>query len=205
MGRTLRFSGKSDTILVRLLDELGLPPLPRVPQMISWAAGDCALVPYDAQGRQLPHDESGKQRRMWLDLRPRAKVRLTSEHNCQGAKQPTSIHIGSRKGQKFLGKPIPNAGAFPGNGTVMGRDEPSASIKLSIEGTMMRLGIWWLEAAVRGGPVALPVVNQKPCFEGDAQPPQPKPADGAAPARRHAEHARKAAPAPAGKRTKPKQ
>lgn len=29
----------------------------------------------------------------------------------------------------------------------------------------MRLGIWWLEAAARGGPKTLPIVNAKPEFE----------------------------------------
>ena len=29
----------------------------------------------------------------------------------------------------------------------------------------MKLGIWWLEAAARGGPAMLPVVNQRPAFE----------------------------------------
>jgi hypothetical protein len=30
---------------------------------------------------------------------------------------------------------------------------------LQIEGVDMRLGVWWLEAAVRGGVDALPLVN----------------------------------------------
>ena len=29
----------------------------------------------------------------------------------------------------------------------------------------MRLGIWWLEAAARGGPKTLPIVNAQPEFE----------------------------------------
>ena len=29
----------------------------------------------------------------------------------------------------------------------------------------MRLGIWWLEAAARGGPKTLPIVNAEPEFE----------------------------------------
>ena len=43
---------------------------------------------------------------MWLDLRRGAKVRLSQLHNHQGAKQPSTIHVGSRKGQKFHGKPM---------------------------------------------------------------------------------------------------
>ena len=93
-------------------------------------------------------------------------MRLSKHHNHQGAKQPTTIHVGSRKGQKFHGKPIPNAGETPGMGTSMGRDDKTASVKFSIEGASMRLGIWWMEAAARGGPPHLPVVNQRPEFEG---------------------------------------
>lgn len=33
----------------------------------------------------------------------------------------------------------------------------------------MKLGIWWLEAAARGGPARLPIVNVKPTFEGDVK------------------------------------
>jgi hypothetical protein len=28
----------------------------------------------------------------------------------------------------------------------------------------MRLGVWWLEAAMRGGPAKLPIVNADPEF-----------------------------------------
>lgn len=160
---TLRCSGRSDDVLMRLSEELGLPALPQPARPPVWAATDCALVPYAADGQRLPSDSS--QPRMWLDLRTGAKVMLSEHHNCQGAKQPGSMHIGSSKGQHFQGKPIPNAGKHPGNGVVVQRDDATVSFKLSIEGTPMRLGIWWLEAAIRGGPQALPVVNQKPVFE----------------------------------------
>ena len=36
---------------------------------------------------------------------------------------------------------------------------------LDIEGRRMKLGLWWMEAAMRGAVEVLPVVNQEPRFE----------------------------------------
>jgi len=52
-----------------------------------------------------------------------------------------------------------------GLGSVISRQEDSLSFALDVEGVPMRLGIWWLEAALRGGPDVLPIVNQRPVFE----------------------------------------
>ena len=40
---------------------------------------------------------------------------------------------------------------------------------LSIEGASMKLGIWWMEAAMRGAVGVLPIVNQEPRFEERAK------------------------------------
>ena len=40
---------------------------------------------------------------------------------------------------------------------------------LSIEGRGMELGIWWMEAAMRGAVGVLPIVNQEPRFEERAK------------------------------------
>lgn len=182
---TLKFSGKSDDVLVKLLTALGLEgSLPRDPKCnAKFAATQCALVPYDAKtGLRLPAGMP----RMWLDLRAGAKVRLITDgeakHNCQGAKQPNTIHIGSKPGQKFNGKPIPNAGNAPGNGVVGSREEDTCSLLVKIEDTVCRLGLWWPEEAASGGLKMLPLVNQNPAFEGSPMPPEP--ADGAAPSRK---------------------
>merc|ERR1712188_82422 len=87
---------------------------------------------------------------MWLDLSDGAQIKLTDGHNIQGAQQPGMMHIGVKA---------------KGVGHVVCRHVPSCSFVLSIEGVSMKLGIWWLEAAARGGPAVLPVVNQKPIFE----------------------------------------
>ena len=165
---TLKLHGRSDTVLAALLSELGLPCVPALARQARWAPVDCALVPYDKRGVRLPEGSTAP--KMWLDLRPGAQVKITSRHNHQGAKQPNTIHIGSRKGQTFQKKAIERAGQCPGNGTVTRREEESASYKLNIEGAPMRLGIWWLESAARGGPAFLPLVNQTPAFEGAPDP-----------------------------------
>mmetsp|Transcript_27089 Transcript_27089/g.63281 ORF Transcript_27089/g.63281 Transcript_27089/m.63281 type:complete len:150 (-) Transcript_27089:179-628(-) len=72
------------------------------------------------------------------------------------------MHIGAKKGQKFNGEELRNIG--PGHGRVSKRDEASYSFNLSIEGALVRLGVWWLDAAARGGPALLPVVNTAPVF-----------------------------------------
>ena len=54
----------------------------------------------------------------------------------------------------------------------MGREVQTASIKLNVENATMRMGIWWVEAAARGGPAMLPVVNLSPTFEGSPSPVQ---------------------------------
>ena len=63
------------------------------------------------------------------------------------------MHIGAKRAD------IQRQGAGkvgPGLGKVMSRDEASCSFKINVEGTPMRLGLWWLEAASRGGPKDAP-------------------------------------------------
>jgi len=147
---TLRLFGRSDDVLARLLPQLGLP-VPRK-SVLRLPKESRVLVPYDAEGRRLP--EGSIERRMWLDLREGQPIRVTDGHNIQGAKQPQFMHIGTP------GK--------PGHGTVVQRNVASCSFALSIEGANMRLGMWWLDVALRGGVDVLPIVNLKPEFERGA-------------------------------------
>lgn len=75
------------------------------------------------------------------------------------------MHIGAKKPQTIKGVTRQPA---PGVGVVVQREDASCSYVLQIEGTLMRLGLWWLEAAARGGPQSLPLVNVSPLYEGDA-------------------------------------
>jgi hypothetical protein len=149
---TLRFFGRSDDILPMLLEELGFEPLK--PAKTHWPEVSRVLVPYDAQGRLLPAGS----KKMWLDLRDRQRIKITPGHNIQGAKQPQYMHIGKAK---------------PGHGSVLQRDESTSSFSLSIEGANMRLGLWWLDAAMRGAVDVLPIVNENPLYEDDVDTFQP--------------------------------
>ena len=171
---TLNLKSKADDVLVQLVAALGLKgALPRDPKANApFSSMQSALVPYDAHGLRLPPGSDAP--RMWLDLRQGAKVRLLTEedgpaaHNCQGAKQPNTLHIGSAKGQE--GVPPTKAGKCPGLGVVGRREEATATLFVEIEGVNCRLGLWWLEAAARGGPAKLPLVNQSPTYEGAPDP-----------------------------------
>jgi len=154
---TLRLFGKSDDVLAVLLRELGFQK-PNF-SVAKWETTSRVLVPYDADGFRLP--EGSRKKKMWLDLRNGQSVRITPGHNIQGSQQPVFMHIGATKPVKFNGVTTqPGVGV----GTVAKREEDTASFVLRIEGATMCLGIWWLEAAQRGGVAQLPVVNVKPEF-----------------------------------------
>jgi len=152
---TLRLFGRSDDLLPMLLQELGFEPLR--PDVTHWPQESRMLVPYDRNGRRVL-DGAPK---MWLDLRAGSKVRITPGHNIQGAKQPQFMHIGAKEAFTHKGKTTQPG---PGLGSVNCRDEETASVMLTIEGAQMRLGLWWLDAAIRGALEVLPVVNQNPEF-----------------------------------------
>jgi len=154
---SLRLNGKSDGLLRMLLKELGLSPSKALTP--AFPKSSRALVPYDKDGRRLA-DPNAK--RMWLDLSDGQRVRITSGHNIQGAKQPQYMHIGAAEARKYMGQ-IRQPGV--GLGSVIKREEDSVSFALQIEGETMRLGIWWLEAAIRGSVDVLPIVNENPKFE----------------------------------------
>jgi len=159
---TLRLFGETDMIMRHLLRQLGLKP-PTLKQM-KWKKRNRVAVPYDADGHLLESkDGTAAQPKMWLDLSVGQRVRLTPGHNIQGAKQPSFMHIGAETGtvHTYKGKSRP---AAEGLGTVTGRCDTTSSFDLNIEGVRMRLGIWWLEAAARGGPRKLPIVNVDPEF-----------------------------------------
>jgi len=154
---TLRLFGKSDDILRGLLAELGFGRIRLDP--VTWPLVSRAQVPYDAEGRRLP---AGARRLMWLDLGDGQQVRITAGHNIQGARQPQYMHIGASRPYVYKGvRREPGVGL----GRIVRRDEASSSFMLEIEGVQMRLGIWWLDSAMRGGVDALPIVNVNPQFE----------------------------------------
>ena len=53
----------------------------------------------------------------------------------------------------------------PGHGVVRGFREDLSAYMLDIEGAIMELGVWWLDAAQRGQLDTLPIVNMEPIME----------------------------------------
>ena len=91
------------------------------------------------------------------DARPQRAGRAAAAVHALGASKPVT-HRGVTR--------PPGTGV----GVVVQRDEASCSFVLQIDGETMRLGLWWLEAASRGGPATLPLVNVRPVYEGDEPP-----------------------------------
>jgi len=177
---SLRMFGKSDGVLADVLRHLGDAGTALPSAAVSWThVPSCVLVPYDADGNRLadakPHRTSSTKaaaadataKWMWLDLRNGAAVKVHADHNCQGAEQPNTIHIGATKGQKYRGKKLLRAPA-DGTGVVEERNERTGQIKCRLSGAAVNLGIWWLDAAMRGALPSLPLINRVPTFQQHA-------------------------------------
>jgi hypothetical protein len=145
---SLRLFGRSDDILARLAELLEV----RVPKAAPLPKENRALVPYDAEGKR------SSDKKMWLDLRPGQRVKITEGHNIRGARQPNHQHMKTFEG------------------VVVGREDTHAAFNLDMEGATMRLGVWWLDVAKRGAVEQLPLVNMSPAFESDAKEGKPAPA-----------------------------
>jgi len=143
---TIRIFGESDAVLTRLLAKMGMsslslspPSLDNIPRRV--------LVPYDVEGNRT--DDSTK---MWLDLSPGGEIKLALGHNIAGAGQPHFRHM------ERIAQP---------RGYVQRWNNSTAAVELVVEGTGMLLGQWWIEAAQRGGPATIPVVNAEPVVVHD--------------------------------------
>jgi len=157
---SLRIFGKTNDALRALLTTLHIAPprLPAVSEVLVKEPKERRVrVPYDANGKRSDTIQT------WLDLRPGAAIRLNPNHNIQGAKQPIYMHIGARRPHRYKGERRPNR---PGVGVVVRWNDRTVGIDLKIEGVHMLLAQWWLEAAKRGGPESLPIVNVDPHASG---------------------------------------
>jgi len=138
----LRIFAKSDEVMALLVAELGFGP-----RAVGRGKGvkcsadlfpkvDKVLAPYDANGQR-----SDIVKTYW-NLSRGQKVRICSHNNIRGAKQENDSAI---KADTI--------------GTITGRDPRTCSITVSIGGTNKKIGLWWLETALRGGTTHLPLVN----------------------------------------------
>jgi len=93
-------------------------------------------VPYNKSGLR-----SERLKTQW-DLSVGSKVQISMHNNLEGAHQPNDEGI-----------------TCDTIGTVTSRDEKTCSIWIDFNGTKKKLGLWWLETALRGGMDRLPLVN----------------------------------------------
>lgn len=137
-----------------LMDEAG--KMRKVERPV-FAPDRVAIVPYDRHGRL------SQTARMTLDLRDGQPVKLTDDHNIQGAGQPQFLHIGAtepyNRPAAYGGQMMVNG---PGRGVVQSYRKDFSAFMLVIEGVSMVLGVWWIEAARRGQLEKLPVININP-------------------------------------------
>ena len=154
---SLRMFGTSDSLLKKLLAEMGLPTRFKTPVRFP-SCERRVLVPYDKDGQPIAEGQP----RMWWDLRDRAQVRVCPENNIQRSNQTAFMHIGGKDRVNKHGRKVK---AGPGNGVVLKCEARACCIELDIEAATMKLGLWWLDAAQRGAVQRLPIVNQQPEFE----------------------------------------
>ena len=144
---TLRIFSETDIFLKLLAEKLEIKyETPDVPEKVTTHA----LIPYDTEGNLSTKVLT------CLDLCPGSRIRLNSNHNCQGAMQPAKLHIGAPSPVKHKGK-LRQPGE--GVGKVVGFCLRQRGWKLNVDGVPMLLGCWWMEDAIRGGPKTIPIVN----------------------------------------------
>merc|ERR1712232_26170 len=95
---------------------------------------------------KVPYDRDGKKSatvQTWWDLSPGSKLRVSRHNNIEGAQQPSYLHITP----EMIGEAMP-------------LNQSAACISVRFDrSTTMQVGVWWIDAALRGGPNYLPVVN----------------------------------------------
>jgi NAD-dependent SIR2 family protein deacetylase len=139
---SLRIFAKADEVMTLLAKEFGFGPRAFGQGLGIKRSADLftkrtkVLVPYDRNG-----DLSTSVKTYW-DLSPGAKIRMSQHNNLKGAKQPRDSGLTADT-----------------VGTVSGRDDRCCSITVTFKGIQKRLGLWWLETALRGGVEHLPFVN----------------------------------------------
>ena len=143
---TIRIFADSDIVMSRLAKMLDVPLAePKLRGRMS-----VSKVAYDASGEPTSSEMTE------LCLHPGSGVRLSPQHNCQSAGQPSRAHIGGgelvREGGRVTRRAI-------GEGRVVRYCATQRAWELEVEGVKMLLGYWWLEAAVRGALSFLPIIN----------------------------------------------
>lgn len=158
---SLRIFGSTDEVFRQLFHHLQLPsptPTTMLQSKYKFPKDKKFLVPYDAQGElyfvsngdsnNKDNNNDNSYKMVW-DLNDFAKVQIVN-HNVQGAGQPSHQPVLAQNPELI--------------GRVAGWDDETMSIRISVSGTIFRLGYWWIETAIQGRAPALPLVNVQPKF-----------------------------------------
>ena len=146
-GATLRIFSDIDKVMKLLLKTLDMNfTIPN----LSLKVINYARVPYDKDGQKSDTKTT------CLNLTPGQKVKLNSNHNCQGSMQAGKLHIqgGDHNVEKDRA-----CQKTSGVGRVMRYSSAQMAWEMEIEGVKMLLGCWWMEAAIKGSLETLPVMN----------------------------------------------
>jgi len=138
---SLRIFAAADEVMTALAKELNLPARldPRRPQRRAQFCSQLRVkVPYDRYGKK------SRKVQTWWDLSPGAKLTVSRHNNIEGAQQPAYLGITP----ETVGEALPV-------------DDETCCLSIRFPGHKhtMQLGVWWLDAALRGGVEYLPVVN----------------------------------------------
>jgi NAD-dependent SIR2 family protein deacetylase len=136
---TLRIFATADEVMVGLAKEFNLQArLEPGRSRAQFSRELCVRVPYDRHGKRSDKVQT------WWDLRPGATLKVSQYNNIEGAQQPAYLGI----------TPELKGEALPVNNRTC-----CLSIRFPDRRSTMQLGIWWIDAALRGGVEYLPVVN----------------------------------------------
>ena len=142
-GATLRIFSDIERAMKMLLKSLELNfTIPK----LSLKVINYARVPYDKDGQK------SETKTTCLNLTPGQKVKLNSNHNCQGSMQPGKLHI-------LGGESIVETERQKTSGVGRVMRYSSAQMAWEIEGVKMLLGCWWMESAIKGLVKTLPIIN----------------------------------------------
>ena len=144
---TVRVFADTDTLMQRLIAQLNISL--EAPKLVSKIKCE-AMVPYDSSGNKSSTVLTE------LCLKPGSGVRLSQQHNCQGAGQPSRAHIGGGELVREGGRVTRRA---KGEGRVVRYCTTQRAWELEVDNVKMLLGYWWLDAAARGNIPFLPLVN----------------------------------------------
>jgi len=136
---SLRFFATADEVMAALAKEFDLQvPLNPQQRRARFSSELRVKVPYDRNGNRSDKVCT------WWDLSPGAKLRVSQHNNIEGAEQPAYLGIT----HKLIGEALP-----------INERTRCLSVRFPGRSSTMQLGVWWIDAALRGGVEYLPVVN----------------------------------------------